>query len=84
MTGQVSSVINKLFYRYSQFYVEDSFCHYNMFNHHFFDGKVRIMTIISSLIVEEQIQEYFLCYFSKALQDQIVAVSLFIDKKRTH
>nr|XP_025146020.1 zinc finger CCHC domain-containing protein 4 isoform X6 [Bubalus bubalis] len=26
--------------RYSQFYMEDSFCHYNMFNHHFFDGKV--------------------------------------------
>lgn len=27
--------------------MEDSFCHYNMFNHHFFDGKVRVMTIIS-------------------------------------
>lgn len=47
MTRQVTAVINKLSYRYSQFYMEDSFCHYNMFNHHFFDGKVRIMTIIS-------------------------------------
>lgn len=78
LIGQVTSV-NKLFYRYSQFYMEDSFCHYNMFNHHFFDGKVRIMTIICSLIVEEQIQEYLLCYFSKVPQDQIVAVPPFID-----
>lgn len=45
---------NKLFYRYSQFYMEDSFCHYNMFNHHFFDGKVRTMTIISSLVLENR------------------------------
>nr|XP_020753270.1 zinc finger CCHC domain-containing protein 4 isoform X4 [Odocoileus virginianus texanus] len=28
--------------RYSQFYMEDSFCHYNMFNHHFFDGKAAL------------------------------------------
>ncbi|XP_032129454.1 rRNA N6-adenosine-methyltransferase ZCCHC4 isoform X2 [Sapajus apella] len=28
--------------RYSQFYTEDSFCHYNMFNHHFFDGKTAL------------------------------------------
>lgn len=43
-----SNYSHKLFYRYSQFYTEDSFCHYNMFNHHFFDGKVRIITVIPS------------------------------------
>lgn len=74
MAGQVTPVINKLFYRYSQFYMEDSFCHYNMFNHHFFDGKVRIMIIISSLLVEEQVQVYHLRYFSKVRQDRVVAV----------
>lgn len=25
--------------RYAQFYSRDEFCHYNMFNHHFFDGE---------------------------------------------
>lgn len=47
MTGEVTTVKTKLFYRYSQFYMEDSFCHYNMFNHHFFDGKVRINNHVS-------------------------------------
>lgn len=42
MTGEVTTVKTKLFYRYSQFYMEDSFCHYNMFNHHFFDGKAAL------------------------------------------
>ncbi|XP_020848033.1 rRNA N(6)-adenosine-methyltransferase ZCCHC4 isoform X2 [Phascolarctos cinereus] len=28
--------------RYSQFYTEESFCHYNMFNHYFFDGKAAL------------------------------------------
>lgn len=28
-------------FRYSQFYTQDEFCHYNMFNHHFFDRKVK-------------------------------------------
>jgi hypothetical protein len=37
-----TSLDNELFYRYSQFYLEGSFCRYNMFNHHFFDGKVRL------------------------------------------
>ncbi|XP_007496710.1 rRNA N6-adenosine-methyltransferase ZCCHC4 isoform X2 [Monodelphis domestica] len=30
--------------RYSQFYMEDNFCHYNMFNHHFFNGKAAFET----------------------------------------
>lgn len=28
-------------FRYAQFYSQDEFCHYNMFNHHCFDGEVR-------------------------------------------
>lgn len=27
--------------RYAQFYSQEEFCHYNMFNHHFFEGQVR-------------------------------------------
>ncbi|GAB1289655.1 rRNA N6-adenosine-methyltransferase ZCCHC4 [Apodemus speciosus] len=27
---------------YSQFYLEESFCRYNMFNHHFFDGEAAL------------------------------------------
>ncbi|XP_012864647.1 PREDICTED: zinc finger CCHC domain-containing protein 4 isoform X2 [Dipodomys ordii] len=36
----IKSLLLDIDSRYSQFYMEDSFCHYNMFNHHFFDGKV--------------------------------------------
>lgn len=32
-------------FRYAQFYTEDEFCHYNMFNHHCFDGEVRPDTL---------------------------------------
>ncbi|XP_013373515.1 PREDICTED: zinc finger CCHC domain-containing protein 4 isoform X2 [Chinchilla lanigera] len=35
----LKSLLLDIDFRYSQFYMEDSFCHYNMFNHHFFDGK---------------------------------------------
>uniref|UniRef100_A0A1A7WN14 Zinc finger, CCHC domain containing 4 n=1 Tax=Iconisemion striatum TaxID=60296 RepID=A0A1A7WN14_9TELE len=28
--------------RYAQFYSQDEFCHYNMFNHHFFGGEVGV------------------------------------------
>ncbi|XP_036900725.1 rRNA N6-adenosine-methyltransferase ZCCHC4 isoform X3 [Sturnira hondurensis] len=38
--SNIKSLLLDIDYRYSQFYMEDSFCHYNMFNHHFFDGKV--------------------------------------------
>lgn len=57
--------------------MEDSFCRYNMFNHHFFDGKVRIIAIIL-LTVEEQIREHLLSYFLLVPQDQTVAVPPFI------
>ncbi|XP_055290630.1 rRNA N6-adenosine-methyltransferase ZCCHC4 isoform X3 [Moschus berezovskii] len=38
--SNIRSLLLDIDFRYSQFYMEDSFCHYNMFNHHFFDGKV--------------------------------------------
>ncbi|XP_062964103.1 rRNA N6-adenosine-methyltransferase ZCCHC4 isoform X3 [Cynocephalus volans] len=38
--SNTKSLLLDIDFRYSQFYMEDSFCHYNMFNHHFFDGKV--------------------------------------------
>ncbi|KAM9286668.1 rRNA N(6)-adenosine-methyltransferase ZCCHC4 isoform 2-T2 [Cariama cristata] len=37
---RVRSLLLDIDFRYSQFYTEDEFCHYNMFNHYFFGGKV--------------------------------------------
>ncbi|XP_006260493.1 rRNA N6-adenosine-methyltransferase ZCCHC4 isoform X2 [Alligator mississippiensis] len=36
----VKSLLLDIDFRYSQFYTEEDFCHYNMFNHYFFGGKV--------------------------------------------
>uniref|UniRef100_A0A673B9E8 GRF-type domain-containing protein n=1 Tax=Sphaeramia orbicularis TaxID=375764 RepID=A0A673B9E8_9TELE len=33
------SLLLDIDFRYAQFYSQDEFCHYNMFNHHFFDGE---------------------------------------------
>ncbi|XP_076794615.1 rRNA N(6)-adenosine-methyltransferase ZCCHC4 isoform X3 [Arvicanthis niloticus] len=38
--SDMRSLLLDIDFRYSQFYLEESFCRYNMFNHHFFDGKV--------------------------------------------
>ncbi|XP_075050850.1 rRNA N(6)-adenosine-methyltransferase ZCCHC4 [Mixophyes fleayi] len=35
----VKSLLLDIDFRYSQFYSKDEFCHYNMFNHHFFGGE---------------------------------------------
>ncbi|XP_004579226.2 rRNA N6-adenosine-methyltransferase ZCCHC4 isoform X1 [Ochotona princeps] len=40
--SNMKSLLLDIDFRYSQFYMEDSFCHYNMFNHHFFDGKAAL------------------------------------------
>lgn len=40
--SNIKSLLLDIDFRYSQFYLEDSFCHYNMFNHHFFDGKAAL------------------------------------------
>ncbi|XP_068455737.1 rRNA N6-adenosine-methyltransferase ZCCHC4 [Clinocottus analis] len=35
----MKSLLLDIDFRYAQFYSQDEFCHYNMFNHHFFDGE---------------------------------------------
>ncbi|XP_072476498.1 rRNA N(6)-adenosine-methyltransferase ZCCHC4 isoform X3 [Notamacropus eugenii] len=40
--SDVKSLLLDIDFRYSQFYTEESFCHYNMFNHHFFDGQAAL------------------------------------------
>ncbi|XP_024069449.2 rRNA N6-adenosine-methyltransferase ZCCHC4 [Terrapene carolina triunguis] len=37
--SSVKSLLLDIDFRYSQFYTEEDFCHYNMFNHYFFDGE---------------------------------------------
>ncbi|XP_034021237.1 rRNA N6-adenosine-methyltransferase ZCCHC4 [Thalassophryne amazonica] len=36
---QIKSLLLDIDFRYAQFYSQDEFCHYNMFNHHFFSGE---------------------------------------------
>ncbi|XP_075890019.1 rRNA N(6)-adenosine-methyltransferase ZCCHC4 [Nelusetta ayraudi] len=36
---RMKSLLLDIDFRYAQFYSQDEFCHYNMFNHHFFDGE---------------------------------------------
>ncbi|KAL4660932.1 zinc finger CCHC domain-containing protein 4 isoform X1 [Arapaima gigas] len=36
------SLLLDIDFRYTQFYTEDEFCHYNMFNNHFFSGEAAI------------------------------------------
>ncbi|KAI7796708.1 rRNA N6-adenosine-methyltransferase ZCCHC4 isoform X1 [Triplophysa rosa] len=36
----MQSLLLDIDYRYCQFYGQDEFCHYNMFNHHFFEKEV--------------------------------------------
>nr|XP_014353958.1 PREDICTED: zinc finger CCHC domain-containing protein 4 [Latimeria chalumnae] len=38
----VESLLLDIDFRYSQFYSEDEFCHYNMFNHYFFGGETAV------------------------------------------
>ncbi|XP_070710678.1 rRNA N6-adenosine-methyltransferase ZCCHC4 [Pempheris klunzingeri] len=35
----MKSLLLDIDFRYAQFYSQDEFCHYNMFNHHFFNGE---------------------------------------------
>ncbi|XP_054609674.1 cGMP-specific 3',5'-cyclic phosphodiesterase isoform X6 [Dunckerocampus dactyliophorus] len=35
----LKSLLLDIDFRYAQFYSQDEFCHYNMFNHHFFDSE---------------------------------------------
>uniref|UniRef100_F7BWN8 rRNA N(6)-adenosine-methyltransferase ZCCHC4 n=1 Tax=Xenopus tropicalis TaxID=8364 RepID=F7BWN8_XENTR len=42
-TPPIKSLLLDIDFRYSQFYWEEEFCHYNMFNHHFFGGEAAKM-----------------------------------------
>uniref|UniRef100_A0A8C8VL01 Zinc finger CCHC-type containing 4 n=1 Tax=Pelusios castaneus TaxID=367368 RepID=A0A8C8VL01_9SAUR len=37
--SNIKSLLLDIDFRYSQFYTEEDFCHYNMFNHYFFGGE---------------------------------------------
>ncbi|XP_078588631.1 rRNA N(6)-adenosine-methyltransferase ZCCHC4-like [Branchiostoma floridae x Branchiostoma japonicum] len=37
-SSQLDSLLLDIDHRHAQFYDQEHFCHYNMFNHHFFDG----------------------------------------------
>ncbi|XP_028420195.1 rRNA N(6)-adenosine-methyltransferase ZCCHC4 [Perca flavescens] len=47
----MKSLLLDIDFRYAQFYSQDEFCHYNMFNHHFFDGEA------SSAVLQAFLQE---------------------------
>ncbi|KAM8900529.1 rRNA N(6)-adenosine-methyltransferase ZCCHC4 isoform 2-T8 [Spinachia spinachia] len=50
---QMKSLLLDMDYRYSQFYSKNEFCHYNMFNHHFFDGKVSV-AVLQAFLTESE------------------------------
>uniref|UniRef100_A0A3Q2Z101 rRNA N(6)-adenosine-methyltransferase ZCCHC4 n=1 Tax=Hippocampus comes TaxID=109280 RepID=A0A3Q2Z101_HIPCM len=41
----MKSLLLDIDFRYAQFYGQDEFCHYNMFNHHFFDSEASIAVL---------------------------------------
>ncbi|XP_030630024.1 rRNA N(6)-adenosine-methyltransferase ZCCHC4 [Chanos chanos] len=49
----VKSLLLDIDFRYSQFYGQDEFCHYNMFNHHFFNEEEAIKVFRDFLSKEE-------------------------------
>ncbi|XP_060221298.1 rRNA N6-adenosine-methyltransferase ZCCHC4 isoform X3 [Meriones unguiculatus] len=49
----MKSLLLDIDFRYSQFYLEESFCRYNMFNHHFFDGKAAL-EVCKAFLQEEE------------------------------
>ncbi|KAM9834269.1 rRNA N6-adenosine-methyltransferase ZCCHC4 [Syngnathus typhle] len=47
----IKSLLLDIDFRYAQFYGQDEFCHYNMFNHHFFDSEA------SSAVIQAFLRE---------------------------
>ncbi|AWP00587.1 putative zinc finger CCHC domain-containing protein 4 [Scophthalmus maximus] len=47
----MKSLLLDIDFRYAQFYSQDEFCHYNMFNHHFFGGEA------SSVVLQAFLRE---------------------------
>ncbi|KAF5898164.1 zinc finger CCHC domain-containing protein 4, partial [Clarias magur] len=52
-TNTMKSLLLDIDFRYSQFYTQQEFCHYNMFNHHFFDGKEAVDVFLDFLSDED-------------------------------
>ncbi|XP_072233079.1 rRNA N6-adenosine-methyltransferase ZCCHC4 [Leuresthes tenuis] len=48
---QMRSLLLDIDFRYAQFYSQDEFCHYNMFNHHFF-GEEASSAVLSAFVSE--------------------------------
>ncbi|KAL3046761.1 rRNA N6-adenosine-methyltransferase ZCCHC4 [Trematomus bernacchii] len=49
----MKSLLLDIDFRYAQFYSQDEFCHYNMFNHHFFDGKAS-SAVLQAFLTESE------------------------------
>ncbi|XP_061778461.1 rRNA N6-adenosine-methyltransferase ZCCHC4-like [Nerophis ophidion] len=50
----MKSLLLDIDFRYAQFYSQDEFCHYNMFNHHFFDSEATwLQEILASSVTDE-------------------------------
>uniref|UniRef100_H3CLE3 rRNA N(6)-adenosine-methyltransferase ZCCHC4 n=1 Tax=Tetraodon nigroviridis TaxID=99883 RepID=H3CLE3_TETNG len=47
----VQSLLLDMDFRYAQFYSQEEFCHYNMFNHHFFEGQAS-RTLLQTFLEE--------------------------------
>lgn len=45
----MKSLLLDIDFRYAQFYGQDEFCHYNMFNHHFFGGEASKKVLLNFL-----------------------------------
>ncbi|XP_028285367.1 rRNA N(6)-adenosine-methyltransferase ZCCHC4 [Parambassis ranga] len=50
----MKSLLLDIDFRYAQFYSQDEFCHYNMFNHHFFGGEAP-STILKAFLTGEKV-----------------------------
>uniref|UniRef100_UPI0037E9AA80 rRNA N6-adenosine-methyltransferase ZCCHC4 n=1 Tax=Semicossyphus pulcher TaxID=241346 RepID=UPI0037E9AA80 len=53
---QMKSLLLDIDFRYAQFYSRDEFCHYNMFNHHFFDGEAS-SAVLQAFLAESEGQK---------------------------
>ncbi|XP_028330590.1 rRNA N(6)-adenosine-methyltransferase ZCCHC4 isoform X2 [Gouania willdenowi] len=49
----IKSLLLDIDYRYAQFYKQEEFCHYNMFNHHFFNGESS-SAVLQAFLTESQ------------------------------
>ncbi len=55
---RVRSLLLDIDFRYSQFYTEDEFCHYNMFNHYFLVERLHMKLVGNSYIKRKMKSNY--------------------------